>query len=149
MLFLALVLWCLVLLWVRTLLAGSAMYLFLLWNLFLAAIPLLASGRLMRERRPEWALSLRDGLWLGVWLLFLPNAPYLLTDFVHLRHRPPVPFWYDLAVILSCAGTGLVFPYASLARVLAQPPVGVHRVRMADDRQHRNVVRGVAVRGAA
>lgn len=52
-----------------------------------------------------------------MWLAFLPNAPYILTDFVHFRHRPPVPLWYDLALLLSCAGTGLLLGYASLANV--------------------------------
>ena len=110
MLYVALVVWCFFLMWARALATGSPMFLFLMWNLFLATIPVFASSRLSRSWWP---------LWLGVWLLFLPNAPYLLTDLIHLRHRPPVPLWYDLALLLSCAGTGLVFTYASLARVQA------------------------------
>ena len=53
----------------------------------------------------------------AVWLLFLPNAPYILTDLVHLGVRPPVPLWYDLAVLLSAAGVGLLAGYVSLADV--------------------------------
>lgn len=54
----------------------------ILWNLFLALIPLLLSRWLYRRRSDTrtW------GWWLGiaVYLAFLPNAPYLLTDIIHL-----------------------------------------------------------------
>lgn len=88
------------------------MYLFLGWNLFLAAIPAFAAARLGRERA-----SWRQVGWLALWLAFLPNAPYLVTDFVHLRARPPVPLWFDIALLISCAATGLLLGYASVADV--------------------------------
>ncbi|MBR8829573.1 MAG: hypothetical protein N5P05_001481 [Chroococcopsis gigantea SAG 12.99] len=52
------------------------------WNLFLAFIPLVLSLWLFRTRshKPGW-------LWWGVFLVFiafLPNAPYVLTDVIHL-----------------------------------------------------------------
>ncbi len=108
--------WVAVLLTVRLALTGDGFGLFLPWNLFLAAVPLLASTALVRldgRGASAWAL-----LSLGaVWLAFLPNAPYILTDLVHLRERPPVPFWYDLAMLLSGAGVGLLAGYVSLADV--------------------------------
>jgi uncharacterized membrane protein len=56
---------------------------FMLWNLFLAAVPAVLALVL-------FALSTRRGVawWLGFagWVLFLPNAPYLLTDVVHMVH---------------------------------------------------------------
>lgn len=51
------------------------------WNLFLAFIPLALSVWLFRRRRGQsWVW------WLGfvVFYAFLPNAPYLLTDIIHL-----------------------------------------------------------------
>jgi uncharacterized membrane protein len=53
----------------------------MVWNLFLAAVPALFAHRLFRAGRrptPLW--------WLGlvVFALFLPNAPYVISDLVHL-----------------------------------------------------------------
>jgi len=38
----------------------------------------------------------------AVWLPFLPNAPYLISDFVHLKQRSVPPLW--VAVGASTAG---------------------------------------------
>jgi len=104
--------WCAALLFARVWRAESLMYAFLVWNLFLAVIPFAAASRLERERSP-----VRQTMWLGLWLAFLPNAPYLVTDFVHLRARPPVPVWFDIALLTSCAATGLLLAYTSVADV--------------------------------
>jgi uncharacterized membrane protein len=53
----------------------------------------------------------------SLWLLFLPNAPYILTDILHLTRASHAPAWYDLALLLSCAGTGLLLGYLSLIDV--------------------------------
>jgi uncharacterized membrane protein len=91
----------------------SAYYLFLLWNLFLAVIPLLASALLRRAAERNAADPVQLAL-LALWLLFLPNAPYILTDLVHLHPDGSRLFWYDLGMVLFCAGTGLLLGYASL-----------------------------------
>jgi uncharacterized membrane protein len=54
---------------------------FMLWNLYLAAIPTALAFALFR--RPA---RMGTSWWLmfGAWLLFLPNAPYVLTDVVHM-----------------------------------------------------------------
>jgi len=88
-------------------------FLFLVWNLFLAWIPywfaILFQRGLAKGR--TWIISL---LLLGAWLLFLPNAPYIITDFLHLRWRHPIPHWYDLMVLFIFAYTGLKLGLASL-----------------------------------
>ncbi len=111
--FAVLLMWCAALLAVRLVRSNSASYAFLVWNLFLAAIPFWAS--LVVEALDAWR-RLRAVQWMSlvVWLLFLPNAPYIITDFVHLRNRPPIPLWYDILLLLSCAGTGLLLGYASV-----------------------------------
>jgi uncharacterized membrane protein len=97
---------------VRILLTQRLTFVFLLWNLFLAAIPFGLSAALhLAGHRPKARLLLPVGV---VWLLFFPNAPYLVTDLFHLEPRAGVPYWYDLALIISCAWNGLMLAYASL-----------------------------------
>lgn len=85
-------------------------YIFLIWNLFLAFIPWWISSYFKSRQRLSWkSLPL-----LVLWLLFLPNAPYILTDLFHLKHRPPIPLWFDLVLILSFAFLGLLVCYRSL-----------------------------------
>lgn len=54
----------------------------ILWNLFLAFIPLVLSFWLFRRRRV--ARAWQWWILLVVYIAFLPNAPYLLTDIIHL-----------------------------------------------------------------
>lgn len=91
-------------------------FLFLLWNLALAWVPYLAAlwaERLQRLGAGRW----RVGAWLVVWLAFLPNAPYIITDFIHFHHRPPVPLWLDLTLLFAAACTGLLLGLFSLYEV--------------------------------
>ena len=96
--------------------AGAPAYFFLCWNLFLAGIPAGASILFAHEAGPRGS---RAGawVWFAVWLLFLPNAPYLVTDFIHLHPRPPVPLWFDIALLTSFAGAGLMLGWGSVAEV--------------------------------
>jgi len=86
----------------------------LVWNLFLAWIPylfsLLAIGLHLALPRQWWLLMIPGGIWLA----FFPNAPYLLTDFLHLSYRPPVPLWYDIGLLASFSWSGLFLAVASL-----------------------------------
>jgi uncharacterized membrane protein len=96
---------------------GEDTYGFLLFNLALAALPALlalVADALDRanERRATVAVLL-------AWLAFLPNAPYVLTDFVHLRPRAEAPLWFDVALIGAAALAGFALGAASLVRVHA------------------------------
>lgn len=90
-------------------------YIFLLWNLFLAFVPWWISTYL--KQRNE--LRRKDAPLLIVWLLFLPNAPYMLTDLFHLKQRPSIPLWFDLVLILSFAFIGLLVFYRSLKDMIS------------------------------
>lgn len=103
-------LWCCIVLNLRIHLAGHNYYAFMLWNLFLAAIPLGLSLGLRQINRLVLAVPL-----LAVWLLFFPNAPYVLTDLMHLNeHNAHVPKWLDLLMLLSFAFVALWFGFQSL-----------------------------------
>ena len=108
--------WCASMIVVRLERTGSGYYRFPLDNLFLACIPLFLSTvlRIARHLRLHWIIQLAV---FGLWLLFLPNAPYILTDILHLTRASQAPVWYDLALLLSCAGTGLLVGYLSLIDV--------------------------------
>jgi uncharacterized membrane protein len=141
---------CVMFLALRVLFTGSHIYLFLVWNLFLAWIPFMISLVLLRFGNPARGGSpamsgakgpARNGesgpaeagakskagnaskagaprkivcLIIGfLWLLFYPNAPYILTDIVHLirlgMYYPDMNelitanalIWYD--IILNAA----------------------------------------------
>ena len=101
---------------VRLTYSGSPAYLFLGWNLFLAWVPMLIAAVLCEHadvlcQRKHMAHL----VWVAaLWLLFFPNAPYLVTDFKHLRERPGAPLWYDVLLVASFAWNGLLLGFASL-----------------------------------
>jgi uncharacterized membrane protein len=105
--------WCLALLVARVAELGSLGYPGIVWNLTLAWVPLLLALAVLvcaKRGRARWAL-----IALGcVWLLFLPNAPYLMTEFVHLgpNHR-----LFDSLIFGSFAATGLALGLVSLVIV--------------------------------
>ena len=95
--------------------SGHITYSFLQWNLFLAWIPLFSALGLWALQRSQ----MRGAAPLGIlvffcWLAFFPNAPYIVTDFLHLTERNNVPLWYDLLLIFSYAWNGLVVGFTSL-----------------------------------
>lgn len=100
----------------RILRTQSLAFAFLAWNLALAWIPvgLAALTRHLLEARSRLAIA--SGL---AWWLFFPNAFYLVTDLVHLRARPSVPFWYDVALLAAFAWCGTLLALASLSTVHA------------------------------
>jgi len=111
-----LLLWCTTMIAVRMDRTGSGYYRFLLGNVFLAFIPLLLSSGLRVADRLNLNWLIKVGVF-SLWLLFLPNAPYILTDILHLPRANQAPVWYDLALLLSCSGTGVLMGYLSLIDV--------------------------------
>lgn len=103
----------------RILYTGEILYAFLVWNLLLAFIPFWISswmqGREWPKKKKLWLVAL--GL---LWLFFLPNAPYILTDFYHLRTKSDMStIWFDMWMLFSYSLTGLIVFYASLLQALA------------------------------
>ena len=97
----------------RVKLTKDIFLLFLVWNLVLALIPFAIT--LFIYWRPHLFASKFNRLCLTIlWLLFLPNAPYILTDFIHLQLSQPRLLFYDGLVISAFAITGCLAGIYSL-----------------------------------
>lgn len=105
---------CILLFRIRTSLSDSMDYAFLVWNLFLAWIPLGMAYIVSSAKKRRYVL-ITVPLAAALWLLFFPNAPYILTDLQHLSHpRAGVPLWFDMLMINWFAWTGLLLGIFSL-----------------------------------
>lgn len=105
---------CVALVVARAARTGSLQYVFLIWNLILAWIPFVyafIAHRLHKAQSPNYFLITGCA---SVWLLFFPNAPYLLTDLMHLRIQDNGLFWFDLIMLLWFAWTGFLLGFVSL-----------------------------------
>ncbi|MCQ3936596.1 MAG: DUF1361 domain-containing protein [Chloroflexi bacterium] len=99
----------------RVRMSGSGEYAFLVWNIFLAWIPL---GLAYAATAFSWSrksILLTLPFAAGLWLIFFPNAPYILTDLLHLSDpKPHIPLWFDVLLLLWFAWTGLSLGMVSL-----------------------------------
>ena len=91
-------------------------YGFLIWNLVLAWVPLGAATIVRATHRRAPSLG---ALAFVVWLAFLPNAPYLVTDFIHLRWRDGAPLWFDALMLATFAWTGVSLGVVSLRIIVS------------------------------
>jgi uncharacterized membrane protein len=97
----------------RPVLSGEVYHRYLVWNLFLAWIPfalaLVIYDRAKRVRLDGWQAAL-----FGAWLVFLPNAPYIVTDLIHFSERAVEPVWFDAVTYLAFAWTGMLLGLVAL-----------------------------------
>jgi uncharacterized membrane protein len=106
---------CIGLLVLRVAYSHSYTYVWLLWNLFLAWLPALSALVAYNlYKRRSLLIWLIVPICVLVWFFFFPNAPYLVTDLVHLRPTPGAPFWYDLLLLVTFAWTGFFVGLISL-----------------------------------
>ena len=99
---------------VRVLRNDSTQFSYLIWNLCLAWLPLLIALRLIRvlgyKLWSSWeavALSL-------LWLLFLPNSFYIVSDFIHLQRIVTIDVLYDAVMFMAFVYLGLTIGFTSL-----------------------------------
>ena len=96
----------------RVMATGKLQFIFLIWNLFLAFIPFFIAN---------WLYLFRDRFnkitvipMVAMWLLFFPNAPYIITDIIHLHPSKDFGYWYNLLIVISCVWNALVMGLLSL-----------------------------------
>ena len=98
---------------IRPFLAENYAYLYMNWNLFLAFVPLFFAYFFEKEH----SLFLKGFTFL-LFLLFLPNAVYMVTDFIHLRDiGPEWMLWYDAMMLFLYAFVGVFINAFLLSRM--------------------------------
>jgi uncharacterized membrane protein len=99
----------------RIMYANNLRYIFLMWNLFLAWIPF-QLGVLLTSN-PHYHKWVKYSL-VAAWLLFFPNALYIITDLIHLEHSgDDAPVWFDALLLFTSSITGLLMAFISLYQV--------------------------------
>jgi uncharacterized membrane protein len=95
--------------------SNSLAYINLVWNLFLAWIPFVLAflAYILSWRRPLMYVVIP--VFAILWLIFFPNAPYILTDLQHLGQTETiVPLWYDVILLIWFSWTGMLLGVVSL-----------------------------------
>ncbi len=94
--------------------SGQLVFQYLVWNLFLAWIPLgLVAVLLWLLKRHAWSAWLPLIVTL-LWLAFLPNSFYMVTDFIHLRTVYSGDIVPAAVLFTAFVFTGLLLGYTSL-----------------------------------
>lgn len=97
-------------------LTGYPGSLFLVWNLFLAYVPYTISNWL--QYQPGWIEHRwKFAMTFIIWLIFVPNSFYLLTDLFHLGEVDTIPRWYHLIMLVSFAWNGLILGIVSVRQM--------------------------------
>jgi uncharacterized membrane protein len=99
---------------VRVIITGTTHFSFVAWNLFLAwislAIAVALTRNLKKVRWQDWQNILLSVLWLA----FLPNTWYVLTDFIHVTPNGEISQLYDIVLVSLLVFIGFALGFASL-----------------------------------
>jgi len=106
---------CIGLVGARVAYSESGRHLGLIWNLFLAWIPFILSYVAHATSWRRVTLYFIIPFIALLWLIFFPNAPYMLTDLQDLsRGAGGAPLWYDVIIVVWCSWTGMLLGVISL-----------------------------------
>lgn len=106
---------CVLLVAARIAYSDSERYISLVWNLFLAWIPFVLAYLAHAMSWKKLLLYLVLPVTAFLWLIFFPNAPYILTDLNHLaKETASAPLWYDVILMVWFGWTGLLLGLVSL-----------------------------------
>lgn len=101
----------------RIIIWGKYSFVYILWNLFLAFIPFLISFTLLYLSKKGKLKILFFLIGFLFWLIFVPNAPYLVTDLIHLGESKTTPILFDAILLFSSAYLGMIFFFHSLSHI--------------------------------
>lgn len=106
---------CIGLVVARVAYSESGRHLGLIWNLFLAWIPFMLAYFAHAVSWRRATLYLVIPIIALLWLIFFPNAPYMLTDLQDLaRKATDAPLWYDVIMVVWSSWTGTLLGVISL-----------------------------------
>jgi len=92
-------------------------FVYLLWNILLAFVPFLISYILLyysNKNKLNKTMFIIGGI---LWLIFLPNAPYIVTDLIHIGVVRAVPVLYDSVLLFTSAWVGLLLGMNSIFHI--------------------------------
>lgn len=92
-------------------------YWYLIWNLFLAWLPLFFVWILIKYLRHHSWSGWGGTILSLLWFIFLPNSFYIVSDFIHLGDIGQLNVQYDAVMFLMFALSGLMLGYVSLYMV--------------------------------
>ncbi|MCA9329621.1 DUF1361 domain-containing protein [Candidatus Saccharibacteria bacterium] len=99
---------------IRATLLRNLDYWYLIWNLFLAWVPLFFMYLLIHHTQKNPWISLKSISMSILWLVFLPNSFYIATDFIHLIESPSYTLLFDIVLILSFTFNGFLLGYTTV-----------------------------------
>lgn len=108
------------LLLVRMIVAGNTRFVFMIWNLTLAWLPVMFALGLRLNLAKHKLQSWQNLGLLFLWLGFLPNSFYLMSDLIHLQSSGESAILYDIAMMMSFIINGLILGYISVYIVHSQ-----------------------------
>ena len=80
-------------------------YIYMNWNLFLGLLPLLFAALFSKKIGGRYL----GYLWFALWIGFLPNAPYMITDLIHIADVGPKNIlWMDSIMLFGFAWIGMI-----------------------------------------
>ncbi len=93
---------------------GSLVHLFIGWNIFLAWIPYVLSNFFAEvKRKAKW----KQLFLFANWLLFFPNASYMVTDLIHIEDSKDIAVWYDAVLLFASSFIGIMMAFVALRKV--------------------------------
>jgi uncharacterized membrane protein len=98
----------------RVIFTESPQFLFLQWNLILAWLPLVGAWGLARSLENHHWSTWRPILYGAVWIVFLPNSFYLVTDFIHLEVAVGISKLFDVVMLTMFALSGMLLGWVSV-----------------------------------